>query len=192
MWYRLYLAKMPRKEYNEMLKLPYDEFTKKYAVDKDDPSYVSIHDFTTQIFELGKYVDHSELMDKVVFEDDKINRKFSEYSFHIASKEVLKAIAEEYHDNVVTYYKNLLAGETEFKLFGMTIEWTYNKTPEARIEDIEKALKDKIYDYLHRQVVNFGEWPITNSWSYEYNVFELARLYREFDEENYVLLYYGY
>jgi hypothetical protein len=74
---------------------------------------------------------------------------YSEHSFHKASKEVIKEIVDSYQESVAKYYTNLLAGKEKFNIFGMELEGDYNKTPEARLADIENCLAQKVHAFKH-------------------------------------------
>jgi hypothetical protein len=57
------------------------------------------------------------------------------------------------------------------------LEGDYNKTPEARLADIENCLAQKVHAFKHWRVINkTSEWPITDSREYEYAIFELMRI----------------
>lgn len=193
MWYRLYLAKMPRKEYEEMIKLSYDGFMKKYCTDGDDDEYkyVWLYEITEELYWFWKYVDYSSKMEKVVFDDDNLNSRYSEYSFHIVNKEIIKDVIQEYRENVVKFYKWLLDWTASIRLWWFEV-WESKKTPEERIADIEQHLNSRVMEYSSNRSINIEEWPVTTSREYEYTIFELIRIYREFDEDKDIMLYYWY
>lgn len=206
MWYRLYLAKMPKDEFEAMKKMTFDEFYEKYwdwefAWEKD---LKWIYDFTEQIYELGKYVDYSEGMERVVFADEKLQNRYWEYSFHELQKDVLKNIIEDYSQKVAEYYKSLVTW-IEFPWFMIEDKKIKRKN---QMQRIFRHLQQKSFDFGEKKIwkktrhwskicfwrkpYNIDGGAITNSWEYEYAIFELIRIYREFDEEKYALLYYWY
>lgn len=212
MWYRLYLAKMPKKEYEEMLNMTFDEFFEKHW-DKSrhesswEKSLDGIYEFTEIIHELWKYLDYSEWMKQVEFKDDKINEYYSERSFHELDKDIIKLIIEEYSKNVAKFYKWLITWEEERRMFWMRfVKWKLKRREHNK--KIFKHLYQRYYDFawirfskktkkwykfaMWKKPYNIEKWPITNSREYEYAIFELIRIYREFDEEKDVLLYYWY
>lgn len=210
MWYRLYLAKIPKEKYKEMLNLTFEEFFDKYW---DKSRYKSswektlnwLYEISEEIFCFWKYVDYSDWMKEVIFKDNELNERYSERSFHIADIEIIKNIIEDYSNNVAKFYKSLITWEQETTFFWIKLN-KKNKTKEKN---------RRIYEHLHKRYYDFKwinfckkkkkwyhiadwykpymvtkEWSFINSMEYEYQIFELIRIYREFDKEKDVLLYY--
>lgn len=206
MWYRLYLAKMPKKDYEKMVKMSYDDFFEKYwdksrLEDTGEKDLNWLYEFTERLFALGKYVDYSDWMEKVEFADDKLNNRYDDRNFHKLDKAIIKSIIEDYSQNVAEYYKWL------FEWFDGRGD---KKSAKQKNQDIYKHLQQRYYDFSWKRIwkktskwkkykifrwsrpFNIEEWVITKSWEYEYLVFELIRIYRGFDEEKDVLLYYWF
>lgn len=200
---------MPKEEFEKMKKMTFDEFYEKYwdwefAWEKD---VKWIYDFTEQIYELGKYVDYSEWMERVIFSDEKLQNRYSEYSFHELKKDVLKNIIEDYSQKVAEYYKSLFEWTKEAHIFSMSL-WKYRLKRKEQMREIFRHLQQRYYDFswkkiykktrhsrkmfMWRKPFNIDWGTITNSWEYEYAIFELIRIYRGFDDTKYTLLYYWY
>lgn len=204
MWYRLYLAKMPKKEYEQMIQMSYEDFIKKYSKDWDD--YIWIYEFTTELFEFWKYVDYSDWMERVEWKDERLKERYSWYSFNILEKDILIKIIDEYSENVANYYKSLIEWTIEPSFCWISL-CSYKVKRKEKMKQIFKHLQGRYYDFSGKRVFkrnkkwkykifnwckpyNIKSWPITSSLEYEYTIFELIRIYREFDSEKDVLLYY--
>lgn len=180
---------MPKEEYKTMIKMSMEDFLKKYSKDWDD--YVWLYEITEKLYWLWKYVDFSDWMDWVVFEDNSLNEMYDEYSFHILDKKIIKNIINEYSENVANYYKWLIDWINTHRFLSFEL-WKSKKTAEQRNHDIDVHLANRVRDFSKNKVFNIEEGPISSSWEYEYAIFELIRIYREFDHEKDVLLYYWY
>lgn len=107
----------------------------------------------------------------------------------------------------------LIDGENDFKKF---IEWTRNgvtqhykemlnkvKTPNEKssdnygntnLQDVESKLRDKISAWTHLcpYEINKNKDQLVSSFKREYSIFELVRLYKQFDFDKYYLVFMGY
>lgn len=83
-----------------------------------------------------------------------------------------------YREKVINYYKNLLKEDT----------------PEVLNERLARHVDDMLIEWerLHPVDLNLEHERISNSWLYEYQIFELVRLYKTIDWENKCLLFYGW
>lgn len=199
MWYRLYLTKMSKKEYRRMIKMPYNDFMKKY--DKDNEEYVNLSDITKSLHELWKYVDYSKNMKPVVFQDNKLNDMFCESSFNIASKEIIKEVIADYSWFVADYYKSLIDWERKMNFLWMDL-WKYKLFRKQKNERIYRHLwnrfsmfswkrfKNKQWYFWWSKPYSIEKWDIVNSDEYEYQIFELIRIYRNFNDKKDVILYF--
>jgi hypothetical protein len=56
---------------------------------------------------------------------------------------------------------------------------------------IKNLSKDQLYELRNIQKDENGD-QVTNSWKYEYSLFELVRIYKQFNGKENILVYYGY
>lgn len=186
MGHRVYLAKVTTKEYNEIKDFNSEQFKEYFDEDR-----VSPFEIATEIFNFGV---NYELMESehlnMFFTNDEVHTDMNEdYNFMLANKDFLRYAIESYTKKIQTYYKSLLENisygsvrkmntvkkkEWFGHIYGMANEWGLG---------ISKELP---------YVLDDGEESITTSWKFEYEVFELVRLYKSFDWENDTLVFYGY
>ena len=83
-----------------------------------------------------------------------------------------------YREKVINYYKNLFKEDT----------------PEVLNERLARHVDDMLIEWERFCPVdlNLEHERISNSWLYEYQIFELVRLYKTIDWENKCLLFYGW
>ena len=200
MGYRHYLYAIPKKQIAEIqaCKTNSDliDFAKRYGYNVDydatdsGEGWIPPHDIGTELYELGK---HSEIGHELesekpcVFTSEELKNMYDDYGFALLSKDDFIAIIESYRQNIVSYFQNLLEPQK------------YSIIPPK--STIEEQWKYYIEDKLERWQGKWGSTPlnleentdrITNSWLYEYSIFELVRLYKTFDWENDNLVLMGW
>jgi len=136
------------------------------------PYYPKFH---TKLFELGKYFDQPEYL--TPFYDFDIE-ELAESEFSILSKEGLKQIIAEYHDNIAMMY------EEAFESKENACEHISSK---VRVWSKVSYAKYGMLPYNLDQIKSDGE--IANSWLYEYAIFNLIYIYRTFDFDKNYLIY---
>ncbi len=177
MGYRTYIGRLSKKDAENLKEAGYDDI----AVQEweDEPAVPpGPYDLAECIYELGKYVD-LEAEQFRLFNDDELENYYNEeYEFYGITKVGFAEIINGYTKQVQEYYSKLQAGygivgvdqtEIENHLRSMSTEWLNN--PIDLRDDTE---------------------TITTSWKYEYAIFELVRLYKQFDWENDIAVIYGY
>ena len=119
------------------------------------------------LHELGKYCEFNSN-----------NRFFTNYSslyededFDIVDAKFLLSIIEEYRIKVQKHYESL-----ETSTHTDLTNYARNMAMEWRINPFNLKLDEK---------------EIVSSWKFEYSVFELVRIYKDFDWENDILIYMG-
>ncbi len=137
----------------------------------DDEEYR--HDKTEDLHEIGKYYDSPE-------EDWEVIDDFSgeEDEYVVITLESLKSIIKQYANNHLTYLKKL----DEENEFGEVV--TSKNYVEGQIRQWSQA-ESLVYN------IDCSDDELVNSWSYEYTIFDLVRIYKTFDSENYYLIYRG-
>lgn len=190
MGYRVRIYKIEKgilEDLNELKSIEeYERWLKKKNIDDD---CFSLYDLGEEFFNFGAYYDNQEEINKTgkpLFSFEEIQDYYEEYSPYIIGKEgVLQAI-EHQKNLIVEYYKNVLKenDEGQSSLF-------FDKTKE---EAMNIVLQDKITEWSGNGILNLDENDptITNSWKYEYSIFELTRLYKTMDWDNYGLMIMGW
>lgn len=205
MGYRHYLYAIPKKQVAEIQACKTNEDWCKLAenyghkVDwgccDDGSGWFSPHEIGTELYELGKY---SEIGFKLeserpsLFTSDELKERYSDYTFALLTKDDFKAVIEAYRQKIVDWFQSLLnPDESQVTIAKLSkeerkhFEWKY------QIEDKLNRWSGK---YFGISPINLNENSerITDSWLYEYAIFELIRLYKIFDWENDELVLVGW
>lgn len=170
-----------------------------YKVDRDccdDGSYwFSTYEVGKEIYELGKY---SEIAFKLeserpsLFTSEELKERYSDYGFAILTKDDFKAVIEAYRQKIVDWFQSLLnPDESQVTVAKLSKEERKHFEWKHQIEDKLDRWSGK---YFGISPINLNENSerITDSWLYEYAIFELIRLYKIFDWENDDLVLVGW
>lgn len=199
MWYRTYFNKISKKEFEKISKLSFKEAFEKYSDNEWDEKDVTWnvlkpYHFWTEIFNFWKdYFDIGEEFD-LEFKDEKLAEVFSEAK--IISKKDIKTTIEISRDYTFSRYQKL-EDKLKIILWDSKEKFENKKIKEYVIEEAKFLLEDFISEKKRNHSkdnkhYNIEEWALTNSWSYEFNIFELIRIYREYNPETEIIFYYGY
>ena len=186
MGYRNYIGSLSRKEYNKIKSLTKEELLKyKNAHTDDDDEYICVFDLPEKkLHEFGKYCEFGDKkFYKNFFENEELNEEYQEDDeLYIVEKDFLKHVIEFYTEKVKNIYLELIKGVDNTE--SITLE---------KAGELFKHIKGQSMEWNQLTPYNLesGE-EITKSWKYEYNVFELVRIYKSFDWEKNVMIYYGY
>lgn len=182
---------------------------------------MGVYNFGEKLFNFGKYNDFNPPKKslKTFFKNKELNKYFTdEHDFNVVTKEFLEHIIENYTEKVKGFYNNMMNPffgikeriidrdkPSEF-LNSVDIEYNFpnNKCTFdfSKITQEEQNALFKIIEHVrHMQ----REWVfttpynlkseskcITTSWTYEYEIFELVRIYKSFDWKKNIMFYYGY
>lgn len=205
MGYRHYFYKVPKSEVDTVKSMNFNElleYAKQHGVDcEDDWVPFSDDEFMnkTCVFELGKLywddtADRIYAAGKPLFEKPEVQDVFCDYDPFVVGKDGIKKAIEIYTEKVLDWFKSLAkpgcVPEKVDPLFRL-------KPDELNLEEVCRAVSDKISRWSNV----FGLIPynmdedhsyIINSWLYEYEVFELVRLYKTIDWDKYTILFFGY
>ena len=188
MGYRHYLYKIPKKNVKELKQLTKEQMIKKYAEDED---YVSFSKMLKEnnakcIFEYGKLywdntVEKLHNIGKKLFQNEEVDNLFLDEDIYLVGKKAIEETINIYKEKIVKMYNDLLDNND-------------NITDKDLIDKYEKHLKDyKLWwTRLNALNLNKNEECICDSWLYEHQIFELVRLYKTIDFENYDLLFLGW
>lgn len=187
MGYRHYLYKIPKKNVKELRSLAKQQIIEKY-LEYDD--YVGFHKMLEEnnaecIFRYGKLywddtVERIHNTGEKLFSDEEIDDLFLDEDIYLVGEKALEETINIYKNKIVKMYDELLDND--------------ELTDEEIIEKYEEHLKDyKIWwTRLNALNLNKEEECICDSWLYEHQIFELVRLYKTIDFENYDLLFLGW
>jgi len=199
MGYRNYIASLPKDEYENIKDFTEEELQEYKSEPMDDYPSVGVYDLAPKkLIELGKYVDRfPEELQNPFFTNKKLQEDYTiDHDLYVVGKEFLEVVIEHYTEKVRTYYDDMLKNV-------MTDE----KYP--RIKDPDECESTDLYKIVEHVRNMSYEWgyahmdgnkpynlelgdSVTTSWKYEYEIFEMVRVYKSFDWENNVMVYYGY
>lgn len=201
MGYRTYIGKISKTEWEKITDLSREEFYKLHDEDIED-GYVSMREMCEELYEFGKYTEFDDSKFYTPFFRNTETQKYysSDHDLHIVGKDFFEHVINHYVGLIKKYYENLLKSfwDSENRDFNLkNID-----TPEGKKSTIDCVQHCRSLA-LEWGVTNwFTERPpfnlesdtqtITTSWKYEYSIFELVRLYKTFDWENDLLIYYGW
>lgn len=176
MWYRNYIMSMPKELYHQIKDMEREELSNLYWDDYDRETwYFSIHslgDKVQDVYELWKYFEHdvSEFCSPL----------FSKFNIHDDWE--CELFCKEGFANIINYYSDKIA-------------WLYQALKEKNsIDEYRKYVDDYLFEWSRKyKPFNLERWDeVTTSRKYEYAIFEMVRLYKTFDYEKNILIYYGW
>lgn len=191
MGYPLYLGKMPKKTYDKIKDMDRKEVIELINPGEDYFSVYELPDLEV-VYELGKYVDHQhdgcceQLFSKFTDEDH--------YMWYCTEDMILKII-EDHHNDLDSYQSGLL------NIFEQC--WLKLKEPnfEQRMDnpDLLHHLRSELSKWrngfdIKEYCLDKSRPQVTagNSSSKYSGIFELVRIYKTFDWDNDILIYYGW
>jgi hypothetical protein len=212
MGYRNYLGTLPKADYETIKDMTLEEFYKHkgytYHEDPDElEDWVSHRDVVkTELVELGKDVDSfDKKFFTPFFSDAKLNKQFdnSDTQFVKVEKEFLAELIEYYAKKVRSYYQKILepfknpSGEYKPDFLN---ELVLNDSSKAGVLGLFRHVQDMagewgIGGYLGEEQRPYSldpEREMISSWKFEHSIFQMVSIYRNFDFENNVLIYYGH
>ena len=181
---------------------------------------MGVYDFGKELYEFGKYTDFNppKKSMKTFFKNKELNKYFTEeHDFNIVTYEFLEYIIDSYKKRIEDYYDDMMNpffGErlerydrdkpTDF-LNSVKTEYNYPNNKYtfdfSLITQEEQNALWKIIDHVRTMRMEWVQCKpydltrgneVTNSWKYEYVIFELIRIYKTFDWKKNVMIYYGY
>ncbi len=183
MGYRNYIGFIPKREYNKIKSLPLKELYALHDEEVED-GYVGPYDFLTKLYEFGKYCDFDANKYKHFFKNKEVKERYREHDFFIVDKEFLESVIKHYTGLVKEYYTKLLTD----------IDPNNKETfTDEKFSELYMHIRDfsSEWNYLTPYSLDHGD-QVTDSWKYEYAIFELVRIYKHFDWKKNIMVYYGY
>lgn len=188
----------------------------------EEDLYVGAYEMGGTLYEFGKYVDfYNKDTCKPFFKNKETQAYYDcDHDLHVVTKEFLEAVIENYKERVKSYYNDMMKPfypneaqvwksesdflnslESESIIRNHELEYDY-KFDFSKITQEEQNSLFKIIEH----VKSFRtEWTrltpynlhndspaITTSWKFEYGLFELVRIYKNFDWKRNVMYYHGY
>lgn len=219
MGYRTYIAEISKEEHNRIKDFTEQQLYEDNGETPD--GYVSIRAIhnDSDLYEFGKYTDFDmKKYGKEFFTKKACQDLFKvDYDFYIVGKDFLESVIDEYHSRVKNYYLDMLnpffQEENRVRLeFLEDVERghdeDYKDTYKFDFTKITDKQQTSLYKIIEHTISMGGEWgakswndskpfildkgdEVTNSWKYEYVIFELVRIYKTFDFDNKLLLFCG-
>lgn len=213
MGYRTYIGKIKRSEYEKIKNLSPEELNKFQS--EDDEYYFDTSKYISEIYEFGK---DTQFDDENFYTPFFTNEKcqelyFSDTELWVVEKDYLKHIIEHYRTKIISFYESRLNsfgfGEEVSKFMSQKpkLSWdaeNFERQYHLDFSNITDKEASSIWNIIHDAKSNLHEWKlnppydldggdeVSLSWKYEYAIFELVRIYKQFDWENDILVYYGY
>lgn len=190
--------------------------------DWEDDLYIGTYDLGDDLYEFGKYVNfYNKKTCKPFFKNKETHDYYnSDGEVYIVTKEFLEAVIESYKEKVQKYYNDMMTpffgnseerpwgtptnflnsveSKTVFKEDGIDHEYTFDF---AKITPEEQTALWKIIDHVRSFRTEWVQLTpynlengnaITTSWKFEYGIFELVRIYKDFDWKKNVMYYHGW
>lgn len=120
---------------------------------------------------------------KPLFKTESTHSRLEHYKPYLVGKEGLLMLIQLYQDKVIHHFKGLLVDDTK--------EGLDDKTATQKQESYVKSMLEEWENGMN---INLNEKTasVSNSWKYEYIIFELVRQLKTIDFENNTLIFYGY
>ena len=151
-------------------------------------------------FEFGKHAESDKDIIQVtqdVFTTPELQGLVEENDFRFGGIEVIKAAINWAENHLIQMYQNLINCKSDW-------EWEQHKidlmTDEERKDYHYKMLLKHCRDYLdwwksgyfHAYNDNREKPKLSNTWLYEHTFWDLVRMWKEFDEENELVVFLGW
>lgn len=178
MGYRNYLGIISKREFNKIKKLSKEELYKLRGIDLED-DYIGPYEF-------GKYCDFpmKGLTKKFFTNKDFHNDMNNDGEFVLIDKRFIEMTIKHYHGKIKSYYTEMLEG------IDMDDKTTWTPEKFATLFYHVRSMSIEWRQLTPYDLENGEE--ITTSWKYEYEIFELIRIYKSFNWKKNVMAYYGY
>lgn len=184
MGYSIKLAKISIKEYEEIKKWKFKELVEHYSEDNDE-DYLYIGDIVDRFYELGDFnTDMVKNETSQFFLNKQTHNKMFDYSVGILSKKGLEIIIDYYSNLVASFYKEeyeslhnvLIKNKEDSNVFKLL----------RSLESKKEIWKDDIKPYNLKD-----QDTLTDSWKYEYAIFQLVYIHKTFNFKKNLLIIYG-
>lgn len=191
MGYRHYMYLISKEVCKEVKNMKYEELVSKYGEDE----YFSLHDLEKkEIYNFGKlyWDDTSERIYRTgtpMFNED-VMKKVDDYVPYLVGKEGLEVAIDIYRKKTEDFYRGLeIDGDVKIGFMGIELPIDITKQ-----EKVDKFLQEQIRGWSAGNIYNLDQnnEDIVNSYKYEYQIFELVRLYKSIDFNKFNILFMGW
>lgn len=190
MGYRHYLYKIKKDELNKIRNMTNSDLYIYTNSDEEDNYWSPLDLFKGNcIYCLGEIdndlyalLENNRIAE--IFTNEEVRENMEDYDNGILNADGFLEIMKLYKEKVLKYLKDLLKD-------GYEESWREDKTS---VEKMDSHIQEKI-----RMITNCNEYDfdlnkekITESWTFEYALFELIRLYKTIDWDNCYVIYLAY
>ena len=185
MGHRHYMYKISKDLVNEIKGMTLTELKKKFCGSDDPDSYFNfMHDISHQeIHNFGKlyYDDTAERIYSrgvPMFDSKEVMDELSDYYPYIVGKEGLIEAITIYQEKITNYYESL-----------------FEDNEDGKSSDKQtRHMRDLFEEWKNKWAVNLDESNLflTESWQYEYSIFNLMACLKSMDFEKETILFYGW
>lgn len=211
MSYRTYIALIDKKKLNKLrkcnsmedVKNVFDLYGWKYYSDDEDYincpiyniEYLAEHEFGADYF-CDKYYEDFDKAKKRIFKNKEVDENYQEYNFEYGGIDLIEFAIKDYKERIHQWFENLASpnkSRHNYEIVGKTEE----ELKELHYQKMLMEVKNKASEWS-------GEWGIlpynenkdddccVRSWLYEYQIFDLVRLYKMFDPKKHYVVFYGW
>lgn len=174
MGYRTYLGQVSKDEHDKMQKMSYPYLCEKYG-DKGDDS-VSVYQLVKELHGFGKYYEVDTSKYNHFFAKKEMQDHFTDHDFWVVDKDFLLGIIGKERQAMAEWY-----------------EECKSKTHAELVSQAERHASEWRGDFgVCPYNLDLSKPHLVDSWLRDYTVFDLVRIYKSFDFENNLLVYYGW
>ena len=186
MGYRLRLGKISKEDYEKYKDMTIEELCKEFPDEDAECFPYYSPPFHTELWELGKYLDYqapTSFYSNIDLDDEE---------FQIVDKEFLRMIIEDYRNKIISFYRNDLNSIATLE----TLQSADNILANKGFNEVFNRIRRMASEWIDLDPLSLDEprcdFQVTTSWKYEYSIFNLVNIYRNFDWENNLLIYSGW
>lgn len=186
MGYRNYLILLEKETVSSISDLSIEELQERFG---DQDSFCIHNVFEQTLYNLGEIsdIDSKRLYakGKPLFTSKEVMEDLEDYKPYIVGREGLLEVIEIYKEKVISHFKDLLVDNKEDY---------FEEGNRTSSQKMEWYIKSMLKDWEHFPPINLHENTdaISNSYKYEYIIFELVRKYKTVDFNKNTLILYGY
>ena len=177
----------------------FKEVYKKYLTDPqvyfdwlEEENYFPLYHLGKQLFDFGDSYANAEEMYKhgnSLFNSEELNKEYDEHLPIVLDEDALLCAIEFSRKLVADNLRDLLREESEHI-------WEKKK---SQLDRLIQYIRCELDEWDNKYVPNLRPYnlnkeseELVDSWMYKYTTFELVRIYKTFDFENYAMLFYGW
>lgn len=178
----------------------------------EDTWYKGVYTYGKEIYDFGSIerFEPPKNSFKPFFKKAELKHKYKEQEFYVITKDFLSCIINVYTNRIQKYYLDMVQPffENENNDFLDSIKMNYSypnnnvtfdfntitQNQQNALYKMIKHIKDMSMEWnqLFPFDLNDNKEKITDSWKFEYAIFELVRIYKSFDWKKNVMIYYGF